>query len=71
MELLVMRRSELTQCNLADVDEEDSARSRIRDLTVSAAVKFADLLDGKIERSRLDDQIQSLLSPRSATIDEG
>jgi hypothetical protein len=37
----------------------------------SAAVKFADLVDGKVEGSRPDNKIQSPRSPRSAPIDEG
>jgi hypothetical protein len=33
--------------------------------------KFADLVDEKIEGSRLDDKIQSSRSPQSAPINEG
>jgi hypothetical protein len=48
-------------------------------LLLSAAVKFADLVDEKfadlvdekVERSRPDNKIQSPRSPRSAPIDEG
>jgi hypothetical protein len=39
-------------------------------LLLSAAVKFADLVDGKFEGSRPDNKIQSPRSPRSAPIDE-
>jgi hypothetical protein len=38
---------------------------------LSAAAKFADLLDIKVEGSRPDNKIQSPRSPRSAPIDEG
>jgi hypothetical protein len=40
-------------------------------LLPSAAAKFVDLLDGKVEGFRPDNKIQSLRSPRSAPIDEG
>jgi hypothetical protein len=40
-------------------------------LLLSAAAKFADLLDKKVEVSRPDNKIQSPRSPRSAPIDEG
>jgi hypothetical protein len=40
-------------------------------LLLSAAAKFADLLDVKVEGSRPDNKIQSPRSPRSAPIDEG
>jgi hypothetical protein len=40
-------------------------------LLLSAAAKFADLVDEKVERSRPDNEIQSSRSPRSAPIDEG
>jgi hypothetical protein len=38
---------------------------------LSAAAKFANLIDGKVEGSRPDDKILSPRSPRSAPIDEG
>jgi hypothetical protein len=40
-------------------------------LLLSAAEKFADLVDEKFEGSRPDNKIQSSRSPRSAPIDEG
>jgi hypothetical protein len=40
-------------------------------LLLSAAAKFVDLLDEKVERSRPDNKIQSPRSPRSVPIDEG
>jgi hypothetical protein len=40
-------------------------------LLLSAAEKFADLVDEKVEGSRPDNKIQSPRSPRSAPIDEG
>jgi hypothetical protein len=40
-------------------------------LLLSAAVKFADFVNGKAEGSRPDNKIQSPRSPRSAPIDEG
>jgi hypothetical protein len=40
-------------------------------LLLLAALKFADLVDGKVEGSRPDNKIQSPRSPRSAPIDEG
>jgi hypothetical protein len=40
-------------------------------LLLSAAAKFADLVDEKVEGSRPDNKIQSPRSPRSAPIDEG
>jgi hypothetical protein len=40
-------------------------------LLLSAAAKFADLVDEKVEGSRPDDKIQSPRSPWSAPIDEG
>jgi hypothetical protein len=40
-------------------------------LLPSAAEKFADLIDEKVEGSRPDNKIQSPRSPRSAPIDEG
>jgi hypothetical protein len=40
-------------------------------LLLSAATKFADLVDEKVEGSRPDYKIQSPQSPRSAPIDEG
>jgi hypothetical protein len=40
-------------------------------LLLSAAIKFVDLVDEKIEGSRPDDKIQSPRSPRLAPIDEG
>jgi hypothetical protein len=39
-------------------------------LLLSAAAKFADLVDEKVEGSHPDDKIQSPRSPRSAPIDE-
>jgi hypothetical protein len=38
---------------------------------LSAAAKFVDLVDEKVEGSRPDNKIQSPRSPRSAPIDEG
>jgi hypothetical protein len=43
----------------------------IRLLLLSAAAKFADLFDGKVDGSRPDNKIQSPRSPWSAPIDEG
>jgi hypothetical protein len=40
-------------------------------LLLSAAMKFVDLIDRKVEGSRPDDKIQSSQSPRSVPIDEG
>jgi hypothetical protein len=40
-------------------------------LLLAAATKFADLVNGKVEGSRLDNKIQSTRSPWSAPIDEG
>jgi hypothetical protein len=40
-------------------------------MLLSAATKFVDLLDEKVEGSRPDNKIQSPRSPRSAPIDEG
>jgi hypothetical protein len=40
-------------------------------LLLSAAAKFADLVDGSVEGSCPDNKIQSPRSPRSAPIDEG
>jgi hypothetical protein len=40
-------------------------------LLLMAAAEFVDLVDGKVEGSRLNDKIQSSRSPRSAPIDEG
>jgi hypothetical protein len=40
-------------------------------LLLSAALKFADLVDKKVEGSHPDDKIQSSQSPWSAPIDEG
>jgi hypothetical protein len=40
-------------------------------LLLSAAEKFADLVDEKVEGSRPDNKIQSPRSPRLAPIDEG
>jgi hypothetical protein len=40
-------------------------------LQLSAAAKFVDLIDGKVEGSRPDNKIQSSRSSRSAPIDKG
>jgi hypothetical protein len=40
-------------------------------LLLSAAAKFTDFDDGKVEGSRLDNKIQSPRFPRLAPIDEG
>jgi hypothetical protein len=40
-------------------------------LLLSAAIKFVDHVDEKVEGSRPDDKIQSPRFPRSAPIDEG
>jgi hypothetical protein len=40
-------------------------------LLLSAAIKFVDLVDEKVEGSRPDNKIQSPRFPRPAPIDEG
>jgi hypothetical protein len=48
-----------------------SELARCDPMLPSAAVKFADLVDGKVEGFRPNNKIQSPRSPRSAPIDEG